>query len=270
MDAKRIYQAEIKKTKSISWKEYCDVAAYMNPWSQVYKLAAGKTRTRSIMTTIRKPDGTGTTSLHETVNVFLDYLLTEDSEEDNLHHKNIRKSIKEQVRTKEDVEFTQQEIRNTIENFNHKKAPGLDGITGGIYQRTFHMFPRIITTIYNQCLKRGCFRKPWKIAKVIPVTKPAKVNSLDPSKCRLFSLLNMGGKILEKLLINRINHHLYKHELLTDRKFGFTPQRNTIDATMEAKSFIEPVLENIDLAIMTSLDVQGTYLTLILLKWSIG
>jgi hypothetical protein len=28
-----------------------------------------------------------------------------------------------------------------------KKAPGLDDITGVIYQRMFHMFPRIITTI---------------------------------------------------------------------------------------------------------------------------
>jgi hypothetical protein len=102
---------------------------------------------------------------------------------------------------------------------NPKKAPGLDGITGRIYKRTFYMFPRIITTIYNQSFKRGCFPKRWKIAKVIPVTKPTKGNSLDPSKYRPISLLNMGGKILEKLLINRINHHLYKHELLTDRQF---------------------------------------------------
>jgi hypothetical protein len=72
----------------------------------------------------------------------------------------------------------------------------------------------------------------WKIAKVIPVTKPAKENILDPSKYCPISLLNMGDKILEKLLINRINHHLYKHELLTNRQFGFTPQRNTNDSTM--------------------------------------
>ena len=54
-------------------------------------------------------------------------------------------------------------------------------------------------------------------------------------------LINMGGKILDKLLINRINYHLYKNEL-TKRQFGFTPQRSTIDATMEAKPFTEPIL----------------------------
>ena len=44
MEAKRTYQAEIKKAKSNSWKAYCNVAASVNPWSQVYKLAAGKTK----------------------------------------------------------------------------------------------------------------------------------------------------------------------------------------------------------------------------------
>ena len=69
----------------------------------------------------------------------------------------------------------------------------------------------------------------------------------------------MGGKILDKLLSNRINYHLYKNYQLTEMKFGFTPQRSTIDATMEAKSFIEPVLENRGLVIMTSIDVQGAF-----------
>jgi len=122
METKRTYQAEIKKAKSTSWKEYCNVAASVNPWSQVYKLAAGKTRECSKMTTIRKPDATEATSLHEKANIILDYLFTEDSGEDNLHYKNIRKAIEEPIYTDDDEEFTQ-EIKNTIESFNHKKAP---------------------------------------------------------------------------------------------------------------------------------------------------
>jgi hypothetical protein len=41
MENKRIYQAEIKKAKSTTWKEFCNVAASINPWSQVCKLATG-------------------------------------------------------------------------------------------------------------------------------------------------------------------------------------------------------------------------------------
>jgi len=88
METKRTYQAEMKKAKSTSSNEYCNVAASVNPRSQVYKLAAGKTKECSKMTTVRKPDGTQTTSLHETANVILDYLFTEESGEDKLHHKN--------------------------------------------------------------------------------------------------------------------------------------------------------------------------------------
>ena len=44
LEVKRTYQVGIKKEKLNSWKEFCNVAASINPWSQVYKLAAGKTR----------------------------------------------------------------------------------------------------------------------------------------------------------------------------------------------------------------------------------
>jgi hypothetical protein len=51
-------------------------------------------------------------------------------------------------------------------------------------------------------------------------------------------LLNIGGKVLEKLLINRIMHYKYKIEYITDNKYGFTT-----DAAMAVKQFIEPELE---------------------------
>ena len=41
-EAKRCYQDEIKKAKFNSWKEFCNVAASVNPWSQVYKIGLGK------------------------------------------------------------------------------------------------------------------------------------------------------------------------------------------------------------------------------------
>ena len=227
-----------------SWKEFCNVEASINPWSQVYKLAAGKTRANSIMTTLRKPDGSETTSIQDTMKVMLEYLFAEDREdEETLHHKNIRKYIEEPLNTRDNVAFSREEIKQMIDSFNKKKAPGIDGITGGIYQRIYKKFPRLITAIYNQCLKRGCFPKRWKTAKIIPTIKPGKEKSMDPSKSRPISLLNMAGKVLEKLLINRINHHLFKNELLNDRQFGFTPQKSTTDAAMDAKQFIEPVLE---------------------------
>jgi hypothetical protein len=119
----------------------------------------------------------------------------------------------------------------------------MDGITGGIYLRTFNTFPRLVTAMYNQCPKRGCFRKRWKIAKIIPIIKPGKEKSRDPSKYRPISLLIIGGNVLEKLLINRINHCMYKHNPLPDKHLGYTPQKSTTDAAMDAKRIMQPVIE---------------------------
>jgi len=111
-EAKRYYQAEINKAKLNSWKEYCNVAAAVNPWSQVYKIATGKTKEVNKMTTINRPDGRETTSLQETINEILDYLYKEDGGEENPNHKTIRKAVEEPIHTEDDVQFTPDEIKH--------------------------------------------------------------------------------------------------------------------------------------------------------------
>jgi hypothetical protein len=64
---------------------------------------------------------------------------------------------------------------------------------------------------------------------------------------------------LEKLLIKRILHYLHKTEFLNENQYGFPPQKNTIDAAMEARKFIEPQLENGRVVRMVSLDVRGAF-----------
>jgi hypothetical protein len=46
-------------------------------------------------------------------------------------------------------------------------------------------------------------------AKIIPIVKPGKEASNDISKYRPISLINTAAKVLEKVLINRIMHHVY-------------------------------------------------------------
>ena len=136
----------------------------------------------------------------------LQYHFPEDREEsENQLHKTIRRSVEEPINTR-DTGFSKEEIRQ-IASFSDKKAPGRDRITASVYLRTFKLLPEVVTAIYNQCLDRGCFPKRWKAAK-IPIIKSSQENSAEPSKYRPISLLNKGGKILEKLLITRITHYL--------------------------------------------------------------
>jgi len=101
-----------------------------------------------------------------------------------------------------------------IEGMNNEKAPGEDGITAEIYKLTFKIFPKSITAMYNGCLKIGIFPERWKKAKIIPIMKPGIQTCEEVTKYRPISLLNVGGKILERALINRINHYMYSTEFL--------------------------------------------------------
>ena len=101
------------------------------------------------------------------------------------------------------------------------------------------ILPKCITAIYNKCLKEGVFPRRWKTAKIITIVKPGKEGSDEVSKFRPISLLASGGKVLEKLLINRINHHVYTRGHMNENQFGFRPQKSTVDAALAIKDFVQ-------------------------------
>jgi len=63
--------------------------------------------------------------------------------------------------------------------------------------------------VYNKCLKEGCFPKQWKKSSIVPITKPEKEENRDTLKYWPISLLSVAGKVLDKLMIDRILHHVH-------------------------------------------------------------
>jgi hypothetical protein len=111
--------------------------------------------------------------------------------------------------TPNNEEFMTQEEQAALERFDPRKAPGEDTLSSEILLQVFWSFPTVFTEIDNECLKKGHFPKQWKRSVILPTVKPGKEELNEMGKFRPISLINIGGKILEKLLIDRINHHLY-------------------------------------------------------------
>jgi len=141
----------------------------------VYKLAAGKRRNNTQITTLRKHDGSLTDDLRETLQLMLNHFTTEDKEEDDAdHHKVARAQARESADTADDRAFTVEETWNAVASMDKKKAPSEDGIIGEVYKSAFEIFPRYITAINNGCLRRGVFPKRWKTAKLILIINQEK------------------------------------------------------------------------------------------------
>jgi hypothetical protein len=157
----------------------------------------------------------------------MEYVEPEDKPDETCFQTKAIKQSQEPVDTPDNKYFTIEDIRNAAEIMGNEKAPGEDGIPGKIYKRTFETFRSYITALYNGCLSRGVFRNCCKRAKLIPNTKSGKKISEDVSTFRPINLLNIEGKVLEKVLINGINHHVFSRVLVNNNQYGFTPQRST-------------------------------------------
>jgi hypothetical protein len=190
----------------------------------------------------------------------MEYFIPEDSENsDSAQHKHIRHEIEEPLNTPDDVEFTKEEILAVLEKFDPGKAPGEDGQNSEILLKTFKRFPTFLAGLYNECLRKCYLPKQWKHSIIIPIIKPGKEGSTELTKYRPSSLLNVGGKVLEKLLIDRINHHVFSNSLLNGNQYGFVPQKSTINAALAVKSFIRenPLQKNC--VVMVGLNVKGAF-----------
>jgi hypothetical protein len=145
-----------------------------------------------------------------------------------------------------------------LKKFNSKNAPGEDGLTSDILTRAFQVFPLFFTQTYNACLKEGCFSKNGSIRlKFILLNQEKEYN--DVLKYRPIRLLNIGGKLLEILMIDRILFHTYSNDLFNDNQHEFTPQREIVDKTMEVKNLIEESLRLKQCAVIASFDIKGAF-----------
>jgi hypothetical protein len=108
IEEKKKYQTAIRREKTKSWKLHCTITTPNNPWNEVYRLAAGKTRATLTLTTLLKPDGSRTRNIGETLKTMMDSLIPEDSAHDDTKQHAITRSLANQpLDTPKDQEFTQ-------------------------------------------------------------------------------------------------------------------------------------------------------------------
>jgi len=118
------------------------------------------------------------------------------------------------------------EIASIIRNLKNPKAPGLDEVNNILLKNLPEKGLEYLKFIINSCLKLNHFPKIWKHAKVIPIPKPGKpANEL--SSYRPISLLSSISKILERVLLYRINEHLEEHNIIPSQQCGFRTGRST-------------------------------------------
>ena len=122
------------------------------------------------------------------------------------------------------------EIHDALAHTSNSSALGLSGINYKLIKWAFAAKPSRFVDLYNECLDRGIH--PWTTAKVVPIAKPAKPDYSLPKAYRPISLLECSGKLLEKIIANRILHDLNSFSILPSSQFGSRDTHCAVDATL--------------------------------------
>ena len=75
--------------------------------------------------------------------------------------------------------------------------------------------------IFKSCLENGKFRIEWKKANVVPVHKRNNKQLIE--NYRPILLLSVCGKILERLIYNKMFEFFTENELISQNQSGFKP-----------------------------------------------
>ncbi|CAI6374145.1 unnamed protein product [Macrosiphum euphorbiae] len=132
--------------------------------------------------------------------------------------------------------FTADEVARVVSKLPTGKAPGPDLIPYELIKLTFKKFPDVFVDCYNACLLEGTFPTPWKRAKLVLLHKGKGKPKNVPSSYRPISLLDGSGKVLERLLLERLIRHIDSVGALSDLQFGFRRSRSTVDAIQQVLS----------------------------------
>ncbi|KAG0431110.1 hypothetical protein HPB47_022089 [Ixodes persulcatus] len=90
-----------------------------------------------------------------------------------------------------------------------------------------------ITRYMNASWERGSITQQWKTAKVVIIPKPGKRPQLD--SLRPISLTSCAGKLMEHVVLGRLNRYMEERELFPHTMVGFRPHLSTQDVMLRLK-----------------------------------
>lgn len=103
----------------------------------------------------------------------------------------------------------------------------MDNIPNIALKTAIKAAPELFLDMYNTCLAEGTFPKRWKKQRLVLLPKGNKPPN-DPSAYRPLCMLETAGKILERIIHNRIEATIGSS--LEDSQYGSRKVKSTIDA----------------------------------------
>ena len=149
------------------------------------------------------------------------------------------------------------ETEKAIHILSRGKAPGSDSIPAEIYRDGGTVLTGKLHQLFSQMWAHETIPQEFKDASIIHIYK-RKGNRQACDNDRGISLLSIAGKILARILLNRLTHYL-ESDHLPESQYGFRKNRGTLDMIFAARQLQEKCREQQPCLYSTYIDLTKAF-----------
>lgn len=155
---------------------------------------------------------------------------------------------------------TAKSILTEIRSMNDRKAPGSDNIRVKDLKTIDIDIAEILSKFINAAVKEGKYPQELKTGIVKPIHKKGCHKNYD--NYRQITILNTINKIVEKALSKQIHSFYTKHNIITDKQYGFQAGKNTTQLLTKFTDNIYGHLNNKEHILVAFIDYSKAFDTL--------
>ncbi|CAB0040992.1 unnamed protein product [Trichogramma brassicae] len=207
---RRLLRAAIKTSKRLCWNKLCD-EVNEDVWGKPYE---------TVMSRLRGPRVNSPSSpslVHRIVAALFPRVTDEPALPPPLQAGAIVPPV------------TLEELRGVCRRIKDHTALGPDGVPNSAIKIAIDTHPDIFLQVYTACLRTGVFPECWKRQRLVLLPKPGKPPE-ELSSYRPLCMLDTAGKILERIICDRLEATTESPEGLSDHQYGCRKERSTINA----------------------------------------
>ena len=151
--------------------------------------------------------------------------------------------------------FKPKAIRQILKNLKIEKATGPDQIPNRVLKTCHTELASPLCRLFKMCFDHAVFPSQWKNASVVPLHK--RNSKADPSMYRPISLLSNISKVMEAVIAKSMQKFFLRHNLISNRQFGFRPNHSTSDVLTILLQHWSLVLDEGNKVFLVALDIKG-------------
>ena len=245
----------INNARNDHWKSFIENNSSLGDAHLRRKLASLGTRLTT-PATVEKSDGSFTTSSQDTASYLLDSWFrfpANDEFKDKFAGYKERTLKKLEDLVVEDFQwFKEADIEDVIDRLRTDSAPGPDDIPVIFIQRTAAVLAPYLKVIFNLIIGINHTPKVWKTGRVVLIPK-------SDGGFRPITLLPIFVKILERLILRRIQVHELTEKWMAPEQFAFRPGRSCNHALMNYTTMAGDYIKNKTPNCVIHLDIKGAF-----------